>query len=224
MSVNDPSRFGIVTIRGKNIEKIVEKPKNSQSNLVVIGVYFLDSSIFQIINNLKPSDRGELEMTEALEGYIYSRKNIEYCNVSGWWKDLVTPQDILDANSLILENLDTKIYGIVGSPSSLVGRISKGKNTEIKSCLIRGPATIGENSNIGSQVHLGPFTAIGNNVNKRQANIESSNIMDNCIIDTPTRIISSIIGNDSMITTMSPNSNSSKGHIFLLGERSQVSL
>ena len=221
--VNEPSRFGIVTFRGKNIEKIVEKPKNSRSKLAVIGVYFLDSSVFQIIDNLRPSYRGELEITEALQGYIDSGRKIEYYNVSGWWKDLGTPQDILDANTLILENLDTEIYGVVESTSSLDGPISIGKNTKIsKGSLLRGPTIIGENSYIGSLVRVGPFTSIGNNVNIRQADIENSIIMDNCIIDTPTRIINSIIGNDSRITTMSPNRNPNKGNIFLLGERSQV--
>jgi glucose-1-phosphate thymidylyltransferase len=221
--VKEPSRFGIVTFRGKNIEKIVEKPKNSTSNLAVIGVYFLDSSVFQIIDSLTPSYRGELEITDALQGYIDSGRKIEYYNVSGWWKDLGTPQDILDANTLILENLDTEIYGLVESTSSLDGPISIGKNTKIsKGSLLRGPTIIGENSYIGSLVRVGPFTSIGNNVNIRQADIENSIIMDNCVIDTPTRIINSIIGNDSRITTMSPNRNPNKGNIFLLGERSQV--
>ena len=221
--VKDPSRFGIVTFRGKNIERIIEKPKNSRSSLAVIGIYFLDSSVFQIIDNLSPSYRGELEITDALQGYIDSGRKIEYYNVSGWWKDLGTPQDILDANTLILENLDTKIYGIVESTSSLDGTISIGKNTKIsKGSRIRGPTIIGENSYIGSLVRVGPFTSIGNNVNIKQADIENSIIMDNCIIDTPTRIINSIIGNDSQITTMSPNSSPHKGNVFLLGERSQV--
>jgi len=221
--VNDPSRFGIVTIRGRRIEKIVEKPKKSSSNLAVIGIYFLDSSVFQIIDKLKPSDRGELEITDALQGYIDSGRKIEYYNVTGWWKDLGTPQDILDANKLILENLDSKIYGVVESRSSLHGTISIGKNTKIsKGSRISGPAIIGENSYIGSLVRIGPFTSIGNNVNIRQADIENSIIMDNCIIDTPTRIINSIIGNDSSIATMSPISNPHKDNTFLLGERSQV--
>jgi glucose-1-phosphate thymidylyltransferase len=221
--VNEPSRFGIVTFKGKNIEKIVEKPKNPRSNLAVIGIYFLDSSIFQIIDKLTPSYRGELEITDALQGYIDSGRNIEYYNVSGWWKDLGTPQDILDANRLILENLDTEIYGVVESTSSLDGPISIGKNTKIsKGSLIRGPTIIGENSHIGSLVRVGPFTSIGNNVNISQADIENSIIMHNCTIDTPTRIINSIIGNDSRITTMSPNPNPNKGNTFLLGERSQV--
>jgi len=223
--VKDPSRFGIVTISGNRIQKLVEKPKNSRSNLAVIGVYFLDSSIFKIIDNLRPSDRGELEITDALQGYIDNGSKIEYYNVSGWWKDLGTPQDILDANTLILEKLGTKINGVVESTSSLNGAISIGKNTKIsRGAVLRGPAIIGENSFIGSLVRVGPFTSIGNNVNIRQAKIENSIVMDNCVIDTPARIINSIIGNDSRIATMLPESNRIKGNVFLLGERSQVSL
>ena len=222
--VKDPSRFGIATIRENHIEEIVEKPKNPKSNLAVIGIYFLTSKIFQIIDNLPPSWRGELEISEALQGLIGSGLKVEYDFVTGWWKDTGTPEDILDANRFILDNLEREmINGIVESDSSLQGRIVIGKNTKIsKGSIVRGPVIIGENCQIGSRVYVGPFTSIGSNVYIKQGEVENSIIMNNCEINTHSRIVDSIIANDSKIID-TPNS-SPKGHRFLLGERSQVFL
>jgi glucose-1-phosphate thymidylyltransferase len=221
--VNDPSRFGIATIKDTHIEKIVEKPKRSESNLAVIGIYFLRSSIFQIIDQLKPSWRGELEITDALQHLINSGKKIEYDYVTGWWKDTGTPEDILDVNRFILDSLERKINGIVESHSSLQGRIEIGKNTRIsKGSIIRGPVIIGENCQIHSEVYVGPFTSIGNNVIIKHGEIENSIIMNNCQIDTHIRIVDSIVSNNSKVIEV-PNP-SPKGHRFLLGEGSQVLL
>jgi glucose-1-phosphate thymidylyltransferase len=152
-----------------------------------------------------------------------SGKIIEYDYVNGWWKDTGTPQDILDANRFILDDLDTEIHGIVESEDSLQGRVVIGKNTKIsKGCIIRGPTIIGENCNIDSAVYVGPFTSIGNNVNIRRGEVENSIIMNDCEIDIQNRIVDSLIANSSKIID-GPNFYP-KGHRFLLGERSQVSI
>lgn len=221
--VKDPSRFGIATIIGNRIEKIVEKPMNSTSNLAVIGIYFLTSSIFQIIDNLRPSRRGELEITEALQGLISNGRKVDYDYVKEWWKDTGTPEDILDANRFMLDDLESEIKGIVESDSSLQGRIVVGKNTKIaKGSLIRGPVIIGEDCQIDSGVYIGPFTSIGSNVHIKKCEAENSIIMDNCEINTNTRIVDSIIAKDSKIIEV-PGSYP-KGNRYLLGERSQVFL
>ncbi len=221
--VKDPSRFGIATVRGEHIEKIVEKPKNPESNLAVIGIYFLTPSIFQIIKNLRPSWRGELEITEALQNLMISGRKIEFGYVTGWWKDTGTPEDILDANRFMLDDVRTDIKGSVESDESLQGRVSVGKGTKIlKGSLVRGPVNIGENCQINSGVYIGPYTSVGDNVIIRKGEIEGSIIMSNCEIDTSTRIVDSIIADGSKIID-TPNS-SPKGHRFLLGERSQVML
>ena len=222
--VKDPTRFGIAAIHGNKIEKITEKPKQSESRMAVIGIYFLTPSIFRIIDDLKPSWRGELEITEALQMLIISGSKVDFDYVRGWWKDLGTPEDILDANRLILQGIvERDIKGIVGSDHPLQGRIIVGKNTRVKKeALIRGPAIIGENCIIGPGVSIGPFTSIGNNVQLRNGKFENSIIMDQCEINTKSRIVDSIIANQSRITD-EPHLPS-RGHRFLLGERSEVML
>lgn len=221
--VNDPSRFGIVTLKGDTVEKMVEKPKNPDSNLAVIGIYFLTASIFPIINSLKPSWRGELEITEALQNLLKDGKKIEYDFVTGWWKDTGTPGDILDANRFILDGIGNKIEGTVESEESLQGRILVGPRTVVaKGAVIRGPVIIGENTRIDSGVYIGPYTSIGDDVVIGKGEVENSIIMNGCEINTAGRIIDSIIANHSKIVDLS--NPSPKGHRFLVGERSQVML
>jgi glucose-1-phosphate thymidylyltransferase len=221
--VKDPSRFGIAGVVGDKIKKIVEKPKNSDSNLAVIGVYFLTPTIFHIIDSLKPSWRNELEITEALQNLIDSGKKVEYDYVTGWWKDTGTPEDVLDANRFMLDSLQGELNGTVESDESIQGRVVIGAGTMVaKGATIRGPVVIGEGCTIGSQAYIGPYTSIGNNVTIHKGEIENSIIMDSCEISVDTRITDSMIGAGSKITNTSPSGP--KGHRFLLGEYSQVAL
>lgn len=221
--VKDPSRFGIAAIEGNKIKKITEKPKQSESKMAVIGIYFLTPRIFEVIDNLKPSWRGELEITEALQMLIISGSKVDFDFVTGWWMDLGTPEDILDANRFILDGIEYDIKGIVESENALQGRIIIGTNTRVeKEAIIRGPVIIGENCLIGAGVYVGPFTSIGNNVKLRNGEFENSILMDHCEIDTKSRITDSIIAHHSRIIDQ-PHL-SIRGHRLLLGERSEVVL
>ena len=221
--VKDPSRFGIATIRENHIEEIVEKPKNPKSNLAVIGIYFLTSKIFQIIDNLPPSWRGELEISEALQRLIGSGLKVEYDFVTGWWKDTGTPEDILDANRFMLDSIQREIGGILESEESVKGHVSIGKNTKIpRNVLVRGPVVIGENCIFESGVIIGPYTSIGNSVKIQQGEIENSIVMDNCEIGTNSRIVDSIIAKSSKIVEL--GNSLPKRHTFFVGEQSLIRL
>lgn len=221
--VKDPPRFGIATIRGDRIEKIVEKPKNPESNLAVIGIYFLTPAMFGIIDNLRPSWRGELEITEALQNLMISGRKVEYDYVTGWWKDTGTPEDILDANRFMLDSIETKVDGSVEVEESLQGRVVIGIGTTVsKGSVIRGPVSIGKNCKIDPGVFVGPYTSIGDNVHLKNGEIENSIVMDNCEINVNCRIVDSIIASGAKIADVP--AQSPKGYRFLLGERSQVRL
>ncbi|MGI0102683.1 MAG: glucose-1-phosphate thymidylyltransferase [Nitrosotalea sp.] len=222
--VDDPSRFGIAELDNTNsrkIKKIMEKPKNSPSNLAVIGVYFLTPKIFDIIDKLKPSWRGELEITEALQLLMENGHTIEYDTVTGWWKDTGTPEDILHANQLILDTLGTQNQFVLSEGSQVQGNVVMGKNSTIsRDSFVTGPAIIGDNCNVGPAVRIGPHVSIGNNCSLKYCDVENSILMDDCSIDTKIHISDSIIAHGSQIT----NNHQAKKHQFLLGERSQVKL
>ncbi|MDE1841716.1 MAG: glucose-1-phosphate thymidylyltransferase [Thaumarchaeota archaeon] len=218
--VDDPSRFGIAELDGKNIKKIMEKPKNPPSNLAVIGVYFLTPKIFDIIDTLKPSWRGELEITEALQLLMEKGNTIEYDIVTGWWKDTGTPEDILHANQLVLDTIGTQNQFRIDKDTQIQGNIAIGKNTHIsRDSFITGPAIIGDNCNIGPAARIGPHVSIGNNCSLKQCDVENSIIMADCKIDAKIIISDSIIAHAAEITN-----HHLKKHQFLLGERSQVRL
>lgn len=217
-------RFGVAKFddNGKLVG-LVEKPKKPPSKYALTGIYFLKPTIFEIIRKLKPSRRGELEITDAIQLLLESGYSVGHRIVKGWWKDNGTPQDILEANRLVLDDLKPKVEGIVEDGSSMQGRVTIGENTIIKKgALMRGPIIIGENAIIEGNVYIGPYTSIGNNVTLKEGEIENSIIMDNCSIDVNERIVDSLIASNSQI--VSGGDNKPYGRRFILGERSSVEL
>jgi glucose-1-phosphate thymidylyltransferase len=222
--VEDPRFFGVAKFdkEGK-LTGLTEKPKQPPSDYALTGIYFFKPIIFEMINMLKPSWRGELEITEAIQLLIDKRYNVGHQIVKGWWKDTGAPEDILEANRLILDELKTQVKGKIEDKKCIQGRLSIGENTTIKQgSILRGPAIIGNNSIIENDVYIGPYTSIGNSVTIKHGEIENSIVMDNCLIDIDDRITDSLIGPDSVITS---NRNSKpKARKFLVGEKSQITL
>lgn len=140
--VKNPQRFGVAEFDDKErLTALVEKPKQPSSNYALTGIYFLKPIIFNMIQKLKPSWRGELELTEAIHLLLDNGNSVDYRFVEGWWKDTGAPEDILEANRLVLDELKPQTKGTVEDSSSIQGRVVIGKNTIVKQgALIRGPA------------------------------------------------------------------------------------
>ena len=206
--VTNPSQFGIAETENNMLIKIIEKPKSPSSNLAVIGVYFLTPEIFPIIDNLKPSWRNELEITEALQALISAKTPPSFDYVSGWWKDTGTPEDVLHANQLILETLvkDDTNHMQIGEGSQI--------NSSAK---ITGPVLIGKNCLIGESASIGPNVSIGDNSNLDKCSIKNSIIMDDCEINSEIIVEDSIVSDGTKIT-----GNFSSKFSMLLGERSKI--
>lgn len=222
--VKEPQRFGVAEFdESGRIKRLIEKPRVPPSNYALTGIYFFTPVIFDMIKKLKPSWRGELEITDAIQMLIENGYKVDYEIVEGWWKDTGTPDDILDANRLILDDLTPSIKGTVESEDSIQGRVSIGTKTIVKrGAIVRGPCIIGENCLIESNVYIGPYTSIGNNVTIKRGEIENSIIMDGCVVDIEEKITDSLIGPYSEITS---NTNAKpKGRRFVIGERSKVVL
>ena len=225
--VDDPSRFGIADVENQNILKITEKPEKPKSNLAVTGIYLLTPKIFEIIDNLKPSWRNELEITDALDELLKKNNNISYEKITDYWKDTGTPEDILHANGEIIEkHPDFKRRHISSTENSLnhiniIGKVILGKNCNVESNVtIEGPVIIGDNCKILTNSSIGPNVSVGDNSVISVKNIENSIIMQNCKINSLKKIKDSIVANNSEIEDNSLNDNK----IFLLGEGSKISL
>lgn len=222
--VKDPSRFGVARLDDHGrLVGLEEKPKKPPSNLALTGIYFLRPIIFKMIEKLKPSWRNELEITEALQLLLEEEKKVSYDVVEGWWKDTGTPEDILESNRLVLDDLKPSVQGLVEDEASIQGRVAVGKGSKVsRGATVRGPTVIGERTFLGSDVYIGPYTSIGNDVTVKRGEIEDSIVMDHCVIDIPHRVTSSIIGQHTTITN--GERNSPQGLKMILGENCQVTL
>ena len=223
--VDNPSRFGIADVENNKIFKITEKPKNPISNLAVTGIYFLTPVIFDIIDNLKPSWRNELEITDALDELLKQSNNIGYEIITDYWKDTGTPDDILHANGEIIQNFSVQeeIHETVVCDDnvSISGKVLLGEDTILqKNVKIKGPVIVGNNCKILTESVIGPNVSIGDNTIISIPNIQNSIIMQKCNINSKTKIKDSIISNNSEILDDSLNDDK----VFLLGEGSKISL
>ena len=220
--VDNPSQFGIAEIENEKIVKLTEKPKNPPTNLAVTGIYFLTPIIFDLIDNLKPSWRNELEIVDALQMLLNIDQKIKYYKITDFWKDTGTPGDILQANKTILENMKPYFSGIKEDDVLIEGNVMIGDGTIIKNgSKIIGPVIIGKNCLIDNNVFVGPNTSIGNNTKLSQCNIKNSIIMNDCEINCNVEIKNSIIAPNSKISRDEMNQNEK---IFLLGEGTKIVL
>ncbi len=220
--VDNPSQFGIAEIKNKKIIKLIEKPKNPPTNLAITGIYFLTPLIFDLIDKLKPSWRNELEIVDALQMLLDINQKVRYYMITDFWKDTGTPEDILQANKTILENMECYFHGKKDDDVIIEGNVMIGDNTVIKNkSKIIGPVIIGKNCIISDESYLGPNTSIGDNVNISQCKVKNSIIMSNCIIDCDVNIKNSIISSNSKISKKNSVNNE---QVFLLGEGTKISL
>jgi len=177
--VDNPKQFGVAELKEGRVVRVVEKPKVPVSNLALIGVYFFDKNVHQAIGSIKPSARGELEITDAIQWMIDNGYKVGAEVIRGWWKDTGKPDDILEANRLILEDIERDIgeAKIVGEASHISGRVKIGKGSEIINSKIVGPVIIGEKVRVIDS-YVGPFTSISGGVEIRKSEIECSVVLE----------------------------------------------
>jgi glucose-1-phosphate thymidylyltransferase len=218
--VKNPNQYGIVELDSNgHILRLVEKPKDTTSHLALTGAYLFDESIFEAAKDINPSWRNELEITDAIQLLLERGKKISVQHTKGWWKDTGKPEDLLEANQLVLDDLSGTVddSAIIQHNSQLVGKVSIGRNTVIGcNSKLKGPIIIGNNCNIGANVYIGPYTSIGNDSQILSGEVEGSIIMDNVLINCNRRIVDSIIGRRSQLEFA--NASLPSGLKFILGE------
>ncbi|WXG45008.1 MAG: glucose-1-phosphate thymidylyltransferase [Promethearchaeati archaeon SRVP18_Atabeyarchaeia-1] len=220
--VKDPRLFGVAEVDKGRLLRVAEKPKQPKSDLAITGIYMFTSSIFGVVRRLKPSWRGELEITDAIQMLLDEGRTVGYRMVDGWWKDTGKPEDLLEANHLILSDIKPNNEGILEEGVNVLGNVVIGKNSTLrKNTCVRGPAIIGENCKIGPDTYVGPYTSIGNNVSISGGEVENSIIMDGVSISCDKRIVDSLIGRDAKITT---NSAKPSGCRLVIGDNTYIGL
>ena len=218
--VDNPQDYGqaLIDEREKIILKLVEKPKETLSNLTLVGIYGLTPIIFKAIDNIKPSWRNQLEITDALQWLVENGHTVRYRMVEGWWKDTGQPEDILEANHLVLDELKPENKGKIEN-SVTKGRVGIGKDSVVTdNSVVEGPAIIGNNCTI-SNAYIGPYTSIGNNCQITGTEIENSIVMEGTKIVNAGKIVESLIGRNVIIEK---SDGLPRGERFILGDSSKV--
>jgi len=219
--VKDPERFGVPVIKNGRIIKVEEKPAKPKSQYAVAGIYIYDRHIFEAVKKIKPSKRGELEISDAHTYLIEQGYKVGYSEITGWWKDTGKPSDLLEANRLVLDNIEPNFKGVADRASSVLGKVFLDEGAKVINSVIRGPAVIGKNALIENS-YIGPFTSIGNNTTIRNAEVEYSIVLrDSKITNVKLRIEGSILGNDVEIVDAIGKPHV---HRFMIGDQSRIEI
>lgn len=219
--VPDPQMFGVAELDAGQVVRLVEKPKEPQSDLALVGVYMFGPEVFESVKRITPSFRNELEITDAIQDLIDRGCVVRPHLVDGWWKDTGKLDDILEANRLILDTLDRRVDGTVDADSRVEGKVVIEEGAQLIGSVVRGPAIIGSNAKI-EHAYIGPFTSIMNDVEIRDSEIEHSIVLEGCIIrDLANRVIDSLIGRNVRIIRLPVKPSAFR---FMLGDNSEVGI
>jgi glucose-1-phosphate thymidylyltransferase len=181
--VDDPRAFGVAEVdsSGKVIQ-VIEKPRAPKSNLALVGVYIFTPIIHEAIARIKPSKRGEYELTDAIQKLLDMGKEVRSYVLQGWWLDAGKKEDLLEANRIILDEYSKHhIYGEVDAKSQVIGPVDIEKGTKIEDSLIRGPVFIAGKCRVINSI-IGPYTSIDSGNIIKNSSIESSIVLNNSYI------------------------------------------
>jgi glucose-1-phosphate thymidylyltransferase len=217
--VNDPENYGVAELDGEGrVARLIEKPHGPNSNLALVGVYMFTPAIFEAARAIEPSGRNELEITDAIQWLVDSRMRVDPHVVSGWWKDTGQVADMLEANHLILDDIEERIDGELVE-SKVEGRVVVEPGARLERTTVRGPAIIGAGA-VLTDAYIGPYTAIGPNVRIERAEIEYSIVLEGSTVEKlDGRVEASLIGKNVRITrgAMMP-----RAYRFVAGDNAEI--
>ncbi len=193
--VANPSAFGVAEVDADgNVIRLVEKPKNPQSKLALVGIYLFRPIVFDAVARIRPSARGEYEITDAIAKLLELGGRVKFTRLEGWWLDTGKKDDLLLANDTVLDDwLEGAVHGAVDAESRTSGRVRIGKGSKIVRSTIRGPVVIGEDVEI-TDAKIGPFTSIGDGVRITRSTVEHSVIMERSEVTDIARLEDSLLG------------------------------
>lgn len=220
--LDDPSSMGVAILDADGrVTRLVEKPKQFVSPYGVIGIYMFDHHVFDAVNAIKPSARGELEITDTIQYLIDQKLNVRAHLLTGGWIDTGKMADILEANRLVLDVLSARNDGQVDSASVIEGRVVLQPGAVVVNSTIRGPAIIGERTRI-ENAFVGPYTSIYHDCLVQNCEIENSVVLEHsAIVDAPARIADSLIGRNTEIARAGGRTKTLK---MMIGDYSKVGI
>ena len=220
-AVSDPQSYGIAELDDSGaVVRLVEKPQEPRSNLALVGVYMFTAGIHAAARAIKPSARGELEITDAIQYLVDSGQRVEPHIVKGWWKDTGQLEDMLAANRLVLDTIETDVAGTLVD-SRIDGRVVIDAEAHLERCTVRGPAIIGAGAQL-TDCYIGPYTAVGENCTIDHAEVEHSILLAGATVrGLGGRIESSLLGRN---VTIGRDERQPRAFRFLVGDNSEIGI
>ena len=219
--VKNPNQFGVAELRDGKVIRLVEKPKEFISDLALVGVYLFDRNVFKAVKAIKPSLRGELEITDAIQWLLTNGYTVRPHLVTGWWKDTGRLEDILEANRMVLDGIEDKHLGKIDERSRVEFKVFLAEGTIVENSVIRGPVAVGPGTRIVDSF-VGPFTSIAGGCTIKGVEVEHSIILEGCKIEgAGARIIDSLMGRNVVIRQ---GDGQPRAYQFMLGDYSGITL
>ncbi|MGW0628593.1 glucose-1-phosphate thymidylyltransferase [Streptomyces sp. NPDC002758] len=219
--VPDPRSFGVAELGPSGqVVGLEEKPEHPKSDLALVGVYLFTPAVHEAVRAIKPSWRGELEITHALQHLIDERADVRSTVIRGYWKDTGNVGDMLEVNRTVLEGMERRIDGEVDEASQTLGRVVIEEGARITNSRIVGPVVIGAGT-VVSDSYVGPFTSVAENCRITESELEFSIVLRDSSIDGVGRIESSLIGRHVEVT---PAPGVPSAHRLVLGDHSKVQI
>lgn len=197
--VPHPERFGVAELADGRIVRLIEKPKEPPSDLALVGVYLFTPTIFEAVNAIQPSARGELEITDAIQYLIEHGFDVMPHVIEGWWKDTGKLDDLLEANRIMLDTLETRIDGELDAQSRVEGKVVIEAGAKLVRSIVRGPAIVGAGTLI-EDAYVGPFTSIHDGCHIARSEVEHCILMPSCeVTGLDGRLADSLLGRNVIV-------------------------
>jgi glucose-1-phosphate thymidylyltransferase len=194
--VPEPEHFGVAVLDGDRVVRLVEKPREFLSDLALVGVYLFDDSILEAAATLKPSWRGELEITEAIQWLIDNGRTVRAEMVTGYWKDTGRPEDLLEANRMMLSVIEGRVDGEVDAASELEGPVVVEAGAKVVRSHILGPAIVGPGSLVEDSA-VGPNVSLSEGCVVVSSAVEDSVVMEGSRVEGVRTLSGSILGRNA---------------------------
>jgi glucose-1-phosphate thymidylyltransferase len=218
--VPDPEHYGVAELSDGRVTRLVEKPTEPSTDLALVGVYMFTPAVFDAARSIEPSGRGELEITDAIQTLVDRGLRVDPHIVHGWWKDTGQVEDMLEANRLILDDLEERRDGEL-IDTRVEGRVVIEHGARLESSTVRGPAIVGRGSQI-KDAYIGPYTAVGEDVRITGAELEHSIVLSGSEISgLEYRIEASLIGRNVRIGR---GPALPKAYRFVVGDNADVQI
>jgi glucose-1-phosphate thymidylyltransferase len=218
--VPDPENYGVAELDGDRVVRLREKPPEPATDLALVGVYMFTSAVHDASRAIEPSDRGELEITDAIQHLVDTGLRVEPHVVRGWWKDTGRLDDMLEANRLVLDTIETRVDGDLVD-SHIGGRVIIEKGAVLERATVRGPAIVGARARL-VDAYVGPYTAIGEDCEISRAEVEHSILLTGArVTDLGGRMESSLLGKNVTVTR---DGRQPRAFRFMVGDNSEIGI